>query len=361
MTMERAAMASGYMHWAKHQSPVRYRLSTSEVPHVRLDRLPLTLGDLDLDGASHPRYRPLRQAIAARYGVDADMVVAADGCSMGNFLAMATLIAPGDHVLVEQPVYEPLLSAARFLQARVERIQRSAETGFQLDLAAIDAALTDDTRLIVLTNLHNPSGALLGEEALRAVGEMASARGARVLVDEVYLDAVVPPRRSAIHLGPAFVCTNSLTKVYGLSGLRCGWILAEPDLAMRMVRLNDLFGVNQAHQGERLGCFAFEHLDAIVGDNPALLARNRAAFDRFVAGRADLDCGAAVHGMTAFPRWAGGDTVRLDAHLRTRYDTGIVPGGWFEMPDHFRVGFGMSGEDFDEGLRRLGAALTDLA
>lgn len=361
MIAARGAMASDYMHWAKHQPPVRYRLSTSEVPHVRLDRLPLTLGDLDLDGASHPRYRPLRQAIAARYNVDADMVVAADGCSMANFLAMAALIAPGDHVLVEQPVYEPLLSAAHFLQARIGRIERRAENGFQLDLSAVEAALTDDTRLIVLTNLHNPSGVLLGEDVLRAVGAMASARGARVLIDEVYLDAAVPPRRSAIHLGPAFVCTNSLTKVYGLSGLRCGWILAEPDLAMRMVRLNDLFGVNQAHQGERLGCFAFEHLDAVIGDNPALLARNRAAFDRFVEGRTDLECHPAIHGITAFPRWAGGDTVRLDDHLRAHYDTGIVPGGWFEAPDYFRVGFGLSGADFDEGLKRLGAALADLS
>lgn len=360
MSATRGAMASDYMHWAKHQPPVRFRLSSSEVPHVRLDRLPLTLPDLDLDGASHPRYRPLRQAIATRYGVDDDMVVAADGCSMANYLAMATMIAPGDHVLVEWPTYEPLLAAARFLQARITRIDRRAADGFQLDPATVAAALTDDTRLIVLTNLHNPSGALLDDAVLREIGMLAAARGARVLVDEVYLDAVVPPRRSAVHLGPAFVCTNSLTKVYGLSGLRCGWILAEPDLAMRMVRLNDLFGVNQAHQAERLACFAFDRIDVVVGDKPAMMARNRAVFDQFIARRNDLECAPSTHGITAFPRWPGGDGERLDAWLRSRYDTGIVPGRWFEAPDHFRVGFGLPTDDFDEGLKRLGAALSDL-
>lgn len=360
MSDQRGAMASGYMHWAKHQPPVRYRLSSSEVPHVRLDRLPLTLADLDLDGASHPRYRPLRRAIAAHHGVDEDMVVAADGCSMANFLALAALVAPGDRVLIERPVYEPLLAAARFLQARIDRFGRDPGDGFRLEPAQVAAAMTDDTRLIVLTNLHNPSGALLEEDGLRAIGNMAAQQGARVLVDEVYLDAAVPRRRSAVHLGPAFVSTSSLTKVYGLSGLRCGWVLAEPALARRMGRLNDLFGVNQAHQAERLGCFAFEHLAAIGGDTPALLARNRAAFDRFVANRDELDCAPAAHGITAFPRWAGGDAAGLDALLRSRYDTGVVPGGWFEAPAHFRVGFGLPPADFDEGLVRLGAALTAL-
>src|SRR5437867_1008575 len=113
------AMQSDYMHWAKFKASVRYALTGSEVPHFRMDSLPWTIADLDLDGASHPRYTPLREAIAQRYGVSLDWVVAADGTSMANFLAMATLIAPGDEVLIERPTYEPLLSAASFLGADI--------------------------------------------------------------------------------------------------------------------------------------------------------------------------------------------------------------------------------------------------
>jgi hypothetical protein len=217
--------------------------------------------------------------------------------------------------------------------------------------------MSDATRLIVITNLHNPSGALAEEAELRAIGSL----GPRVLVDEVYLDAAVPPRRSAVHLGPEFVITNSLTKVYGLSGLRCGWILAEPELTERMWRVNDLFGVNQAHPAERLACIAFENMGKVVGDTPAMLERNRSLFNDFVASRSGLECMPAEHGITAFPRWSGGDTRRLDAHLREHYDAAVVPGRWFEMPEHFRVGFGMPSEDFAEGLNRLRAALDDLA
>ena len=353
-------MQSDYMHWAKFKRPVRFALTASEVPHFRMDRLPLSIADLNLDGASHPRYPPLREAISRRYGVAVDQVVAADGTSMANFLAMAALVAPGDEVLIERPTYEPLLGVASFLGATIKRFDRKASEAFRLDPVEIGRVMTSNTRLIVITNLHNPSGVLAEESELRELGELAARVGARVLIDEVYLDAAVPPRRTAVHLGAEFAITNSLTKVYGLSGVRCGWIIAEPELAERMWRLNDLFGVNQAHQAERLACIAFDHLDEVLGDSPAMLERNRRLFNALAVSRGDLDCFPAEHGITAFPRWAGGDTQRLDDYLRERYDTAVVPGRWFEMPDHFRVGFGLPTGDFEEALGRLGSALDDL-
>jgi aspartate/methionine/tyrosine aminotransferase len=354
------AMKSDYMHWAKFKPPVRFPLTMSEVPHYRMDSLPISIADLDLDGASHPRYPPLRERIAARYGVTTEHVVAADGTSMANFVAMAALISPGDEVLVEHPAYELLLGAASFLGADIKRFKRKAEDAFRLDPTLVEAEMSDRTKLIVITNLHNPSSALASDEDLASVQALAAAAGAHVLVDEVYLDCAVPPDRTGARLGPEFVCTNSLTKVYGLSGLRCGWILAEPELAERMWRLNDLFGVNQAHPAERLACIAFDHINQVIGDDPVMLARNRTRWNDFVGSRDDLDCIPAEHGITAFPRWFGGDTERLDGHLRERYDTAVVPGRWFEMPDHFRVGFGLPNAEFDEALNRLGAALDDL-
>ena len=353
-------MQSDYMHWAKFKVPVRYALTGSEVAHFRMDQLPWTMFDLDLDGASHPRYPPLRDAIANHTRVAAEQVVMADGTSMANFIAMAALIEPGVEVLIEFPTYDPMIGAASFLGADIRRFERKHEDAFRLNPAAVEASMSERTRLIVLTNLHNPRGNLASEDELRAVGELAARVGAKVLIDEVYLDAAVPPRRSAVHLGDAFVITNSLTKVYGLSGLRCGWVLAEPRLAERMWRLNDLFGVNQAHQAERLAVIAFAHLDEVAGENATLLDRNRAAFNAFVAGRSDLQCAPAEHGITAFPRWLGGDTQRLDDRLRERYDASVVAGRWFEMPEHSRVGFALPEEDFDEALGRLGAALDEL-
>ena len=298
-----------------------------------------------------PATRRCAQAIAARYGVTPDQVVAADGTSMANFLAMAALISPGDEVLVEHPTYEPLLGAASFLGAEIKRFERKAADAFRLDPARSQAAMSDRTRLIVVTNLHNPSCALADEAELRAIGELAG-RGRRARAGRRGLSRLPRFRRarSAVHLGPEFVCTNSLTKVYGLSGLRCGWILAEPELAERMWRLNDLFGVNQAHPAERLACIAFDHIDEVIGDNPAMLERNRERCSTPSSPHAKTSS-ACLPSMASppFPRWAGGDTDALDAHLRERYDTAVVPGRWFEMPDHFRVGFGLRTERFRRG------------
>jgi aspartate/methionine/tyrosine aminotransferase len=359
--MSGRSLQSEYLHWAKNQPPVRFRLGSSEVAHFRMDRLPLTVADLDLDGASHYRYEPLRHAIAAKEGVSPEQVVAADGTSMANFLAMAALIEPGDEVLVERPTYEPMLAAASFLGARLTRFDRRAEDGFALDPDSVARAMTPATRLIVIANLHNPSSALAGEPELRRIGELAERSGARILVDEIYLDsAFAQAPRSAAHLGPAFVSTSSLTKVYGLSGLRCGWILAEPALAEKMWRLNELLGVAQAHAAERLGCLALAHLDEVAAGTAELLARNQALANAFFAGREELDCAPMAAGITAFPRLRGGGVDRLEVLLREKYETSIVPGRWFDSPDHFRIGVGQPTPMVEEGLARLGAALDEL-
>ena len=353
--MSDRAMQSEYMYWAKNQAPVRFYLSSSEVAHFPLARLPISIADLELDGASYYRYPPLRQAIAAKEGVTPDRVVMANGTSMANFLAMAALIQPGDEVLVEQPTYEPMLAVARFLGAEVTRFARRAEEGFRLDPDAVARAVSPRTKLILITNLHNPSSAYADDDALRQIGAL----GPRVLVDEVYLDAM-PGARSAAHLGDNFISTNSLTKVYGLSGLRCGWILAEPGLAEAMWRLNEIFGVSQPHADERLCCIAFAHLPEIFAGTLELLARNRALADAFLAARGDLEHVPVPAGTTVFPRLRHGDVEALNRLLREKYETGIVPGRWFEMPGHFRVGIAIGTDMLEQGLERLGAALDEL-
>ena len=348
-------MQSDYMHWAKNQPKVTFNLGSSEVEHFRMDRLPIRIEDLELDGASHHRYPALRRAIADKEGVEPDHVVMANGTSMANMLALSALVEPGDEVLVETPAYEPILAAFRYLGAAVTRFERRAEEGFRLDPAAVEGAVTPRTRLILITNLHNPSGAFADEAALARIGAI----GPVVVIDEVYRDAV-PGSRTAARLGSRFVVTSSLTKVYGLSGLRCGWILAEPGLAERMWRLNELFGVAQPHADERLACIALDHLDEIAAGTHELLERNRALARDFLAGRAELEWVPVDHGITLFPRLVRGRVDELHALLIEKYDGSIVPGRWFERPDHFRMGLGAPTERFAAGLERLGAALDAL-
>jgi aspartate/methionine/tyrosine aminotransferase len=193
------------------------------------------------------------------------------------------------------------------------------------------------------------------------LGEIARRAGARVLVDEVYLEALFDSQaRSAFHLGEHFVATSSLTKAYGLSGLRCGWILAAPELAERMWRLDDLFGVIPAHAAERLSVIALDHLEEIAAQVRLLLAKNRALLERFLDSRNDLLAVRPEAGTIVFPRLVSGSVDRLCALLREKYEASVVPGRFFEMPEHFRLGIGGDTGELAEGLRRLGAALDEL-
>jgi len=362
MSERQRVMSSTYMHWAKTQSHATYNLAASGIAHYPLESLRVSLSDLELSGASGYGYPPLQQAIAAKWGVATDSVVAANGTSMANFLALAALVEPGDEVLVEQPTYELILSAALYLGARVKRFARPWQAQFRLDPAEVERAITPRTRLVVVTNLHNPSNAYADDETLGRIGDIAARVGARVLVDEVYLDAAFARSpRTAFHLGEHFISTGSLTKVYGLSGLRCGWILAAPPLAERMWRLNDLFGVAQPHASERLSCIAFARLPEIAAASRALLERNRAVANSFFSTRDDLETAPLTDGMISFPRLHGSGRVEsLCALLREKYDTSLVPGRFFEMPEHFRLSISGDTAMLSGGLERLGAALDEM-
>lgn len=350
-------MSSIYMPWAKLRSHAKFNLATSGVAHWKLRDLPMNLEDLEISGPSFYGFDPLQQALAAHCGVPAECIVAAGGTSMANYLALATLLKPGDEILIEHPAYELILAAARHVGADIRRFPRTHESGFALDPAEIRRHVTPRTKLIAVTNLHNPSSALTDEATIRALGEI----GPRVLVDEVYLDAAFERApRSAALLGDQFVVTSSLTKVYGLSGLRCGWIIAEPKLAEAMWRLNDLFGVIPAHLAERASVIALRELPRIAENVRARLDRNRAVLHRFFDSRAELDVVREPYGTVAFPKLTRGTVAEMCRIAREKYETTVVPGEYFEMPDHFRIGIGGEKEMLEEGLRRLGQALDDM-
>src|SRR5437870_13715301 len=179
------------MHWSKTQSRTRFNLATSGVAPFPLRELPVHLETLEIngndDGYGHP---PLQKAIATHHGVDPDCVVESAGTSMANHLAMAAIIEPGDEVLIEHPAYGPILDVAHYLEARVKRFLRTEENGWAVDPGEIRCRVTPKTRLIVITNLHNPTSAPTPDSVLREIADIARSVGAGVLVDEVYLDAV---------------------------------------------------------------------------------------------------------------------------------------------------------------------------
>jgi aspartate/methionine/tyrosine aminotransferase len=349
---------SDYMPWAKLHGSAKFNLATSGVAGYPLSALPVSIEQLQINGDSGYGYAPLQFAIAKKCEVDPDCVVAAAGTSMANHLAMATLLDPGDEVLIEHPTYELLTAALSYLGAKIKSFERREENNYALDPAEIRRVLSPKTKLIVLTNLHNPTSVLTPDSVLREVGDLAKSVGAHVLVDEVYLDAVYENTpRTSYHLGPEFMVTNSLTKVYGLSGLRCGWILAQPDLARAMWRLNDLYGSIPAHPAELLSVIAFEHLAEIRDRARKVVEADRAVLNDFLSKQTGVSAARTEFGTTSFLRLRNCEMETFLEKLCQEHDTSAVPGRFFDMPNHFRIGMGVNSEMFAEGLRRMGLAL----
>ncbi len=349
---------SEYMEWAKTRSRARYNLATSGVAPVSLRELPIALEELEINGANGYGCAALQQAIAAHHGVDPECVVETFGTSMANHLVMAALLEPGDEILIEHPAYGPLLDVARYLQTDVKRFERREENGWAIDPAEVRRRVTPKTRLIVITNLHNPTSALTPETVLREIGDIAQSMGALVLADEVYREAVYcDTPRTAFHLGPQFVVTNSLTKVYGLSGLRCGWILAQRELAWRIRRLNDLHAATAVYPGELLSLAAFRKLDRLRERARRIVETDRKLLDEFLKQQRGVGGVSTRWGTTAFLRLENGNADAFVERLLAQFETSVVPGRFFEMPDHFRIGMGVDNAMFAEGLNRLAQAL----
>ena len=360
MTLPTQVRQSDYMHFAKYSTGAKYNLASSGVLDAKLSDLDLTLDDLALHGPNAGGYPPLMQKIADRFGVDVSCVVTpGGGCSFANHLAFAAILSAGDEVLVEDPTYELLTSTLGYLQADIRRFERSPANGWRLNPERIAAQITPKTRLVVLTNLHNPSSALDSDEAVAAVAEAAAKVGAWVLIDEVYRELMFRDEaaRTAFHADGNIVVTSSLTKAYGVSGLRCGWILAPKDLAYKMSRLNDLFGVHPPHVAERMAVVAFDRLPNLRARANTMIDANRAAYRQLLGQHPRLEQEVFDQGTTVFPRLVDTDVDAFVETLKSKFDTGVVAGRYFGRPDRIRIGLGGDTPMSRMAMERLAEAL----
>ncbi len=348
-----------YMHWSKTHERALHDLTGSNLLPLGLEELPGGVEAVRLTGPNDEGYAPLVNAIATRYGVEPDRVCTAAGTSGANFLAMAAVIRPGDEVLIERPTYDPLLGAARLLGAEIRRFERAFEDEFQPDPGRVAAAVSSRTRLIVLTNLHNPSGVLIPEVTIRGIGEVAESVGARVLVDEVYLETAfdASPQPAAM-ISDTFVSTNSLTKAFGLAGLRCGWAIASPAVAEAMRRARDVVDAVGSFPSDTLATVAFAGIDRILARAREILIPNLGRLGETVERAPSLAWVSPEGGPGGFPRLLGTeDAEPFVEFLEREFETSVAPGRFFEAPAHFRVAIGGASDRVARGLDALDRAL----
>ena len=355
-----------YLLWAKTREAAAIDLAGSGLLACTLDDLPGAREAFDIVARTDNGYAPLVAAIAAHYGTTADRVATASGCSGANFITVAALVGAGDHVLMERPGYDPLPAAGQIVGARVEFFDRTFEHHYKIDLDDLGRRITPATRLIIVSTPHNPSGAEIDRDTILALGRLADRVGAHVLVDEVYLDAAClvrgdsPTRGSAARLDGPFVVTNSLTKSYGLSGVRTGWMLASPPIAERLRRTRDVVDNLASAPSDRLAAFAFSQMRALQARTKELLAGNLDRAKRYLALHPQLEVAVLPESSIIFPRVAGcADTDPFVRHLLTRHGVAVAPGRFFDAPAQIRISLAGATETLEAGFARLGQALGE--
>ncbi|MEU3650025.1 capreomycidine synthase [Lentzea sp. NPDC034063] len=329
--------------------------------------LGISVGELDdivLRDSSSFGGDELRAAVADRWGNgNSDWVMVTHGASEAIYLVMSSLLEPGDELIAVEPVYHSHTSIARSLGSRVVPWKLRENEGFAIDLAELRQLISSRTKAIVVNFPHNPTGTTITEAQRGELIDLADEAGAYLVWDAAFADLVydADPLRDPTHDYARAISIGTLSKGYGLPGLRFGWCTAHPDVLAAMVHLRDRMTLHLSPLIEFLGRQVARHADKLVGMRLTQARENRELLIRWAAEHADLvDFAAPRGGVTAFPRIKGcADTVTLCRELAHDHRVLLVPGEAFERPGRVRLGFGGSGKTLAQGLDVVGGVLRN--
>jgi aspartate/methionine/tyrosine aminotransferase len=309
----------------------------------------------------------LRGLLAATYkSATGENILVTTGAIEANFLLFHVLLEPGDHVVACYPAYQQLYSVPRAIGCEVTLWEARQENGFRFDPDDLERLVTAKTRLIVINTPHNPTGTTLSEAELRRVYALAESAGAMVLSDEAYRwlrvpggDALAPP---LFDFGPRAVSVGTLSKPFGLPGLRIGWMAAHGDLAARCWGMRDYVSLSPGRLNDALAAIAVRNREKIFERNRGIIEANLETAKRWIAERADfLDWRAPKGGLLSLFRYhlpmASLDLANL---LAERYSVMLAPGSAFGYEHHLRMGIGQDPAVFAAGLERTAECFAHL-
>ncbi len=362
------APASGlgfpYMIWARTRSgATRFPLTQSGMPPA--DPAPLGPAPEVEVGHAGPVLAEVEAQIARRFGVSPDRVVATVGASGGLFACAWAWFGPGARVVADAPSYEPFRALPQRLGADLRVIERRLEDGWQIDPADIRRLLGTGTGRghVFLANPHNPSGAQLGLQRVQAIAREAERAGGLLVSCDIYGEYEPDAARvDAFRAAPNAVSIGSLTKAYGLGSLRIGWAILGEGVASEVHALRDatyLAWVDAPVASLRIGLRALDRLPQFLAAYQHIVETTRPTWARWLTNTEGVHATVPDHGIIAFARIEGApDTFALAEYLAREHDVGVVPGEFFGMAGHVRVGCALPPAELAEGLARLAQGIA---
>jgi aspartate/methionine/tyrosine aminotransferase len=359
----------------RHETHVRYDIAESGILPLSTDDLlgfeppaeraatlasllALPLGYSEARGTAQ-----LRAMLAATYARgDADHILVTTGAIEANYLLFNELLDAGDHMVAPYPAYQQLYTVPKAIGCDVSLWHVGPETGYRYDVDALERLVTSRTRVIIVNTPHNPTGAMLSPADARRVYALADSVGATVIGDEAYRwlevpggEAFAPPM---FDLGPRGVSVGTLSKPFGLPGLRIGWIAGPPDLIRACWGLRDYISLSPGKLNDALACLGLKHREAIVSRNRAIIQANLGTATSWIGARPYLTWTPPRGGLLALLKYDAGvmpvESLPLADRLATDWSVMLAPGSAFGYEHHLRLGIGQRPDVFTKGLEEAG-------
>lgn len=356
-------------YFGKYEFTAKYLLSSSDAESRTIPEL------LDLESGSHERFLQhrcgytespgapaLREVISTMYrGIKPQDVLVTAATEEGIFVLYHALLSPGDHVIVETPCYESALELARSTRAQVSEWRRSFENGWAHDSATLEKLIQPNTKIIYINTPHNPTGLLMTSSAFQQVMKLASSRGIIVFCDEVYRELEHDPATrlpAACEVYERAVSLGSMSKTYGLPGLRLGWLVSkDAEILNRSLEFKYYTTICSSAPSEFLSALALRHREVLVQRNREIVLRNLPLLEAFFRQRSDLfewiKPNASPIGFARFK--PSRDVHSFCENVVRNAGVLLLPGTVYDQPQHIRFGYGR--KNMPESLAQLSAYL----
>jgi len=347
--------------FAKYELQCRINISESGILPIDFSWFDADLSGLKLNYSHMLGDLELRELIARDYsGLSLDQILVTTGCIEANFVAFASLVQPGDHIIVEHPNYQQLYEVPRALGGRVELLRLRYENNYKLNVDELNEMITPKTKLIVISHPNNPTGSVITLETLKSIIEIVEDNDIYLLSDEIYreLSFAHKPLPPAATLSDSAISNSSMSKLHGLPGLRIGWMVADKAIINIAKEIRSYTTICDSTLSEHLSKLALKRKEELVARAEKIAKTNLEMMRKWVGTREDVDWVPPEGSLVTFPRFYRNVTsTELCKLLVENYKVFVVPGKCFDIENHFRIGFGWSTGELCEGLEFVGMTL----
>ncbi len=346
---------------------IECNLAESSVHDAIFKDLHLNLSDLILCYGDHLGKPELRELIASEYqGITAQDILLTPGAAPALFIVATSLLDTKDHLIVVRPNYATNIETPRAIGCEIDFIDLDFDNGFQMDIAYVQALIKPNTKYISITTPHNPTGTTIPENTLLQLIKLAEANNCYLLVDETYRD-LTPQNQLplAATLSPNVISVSSVSKAFGLPGIRIGWLITtNKQLQEVFLAAKEQIFLCNSVVDEEIAYQFLKKKDSFLPQIQQKIKENGEIVKNWMKNHPHLEWIEPKGGVVCFPRIK--DEVKIDFEkfynsLYHSHKTLVGPGHWFEMDKRYmRIGYGWpSTESLKQGLSNISKAIKE--